>query len=182
MKTGLFIISFLLLTVAAFSQKYFTKNGTVSFQAGTALEDIDATNKSAASVFDAATGQIEFAVLIRGFELRRALMQEHFNENYMESNKYPKATFKGKISNLQSISFQKPGSYPATVSGVLEIHGVKKQVTANGTLQVSGTSVQALAKFPVIINDYNIAIPGIVRDKISQTAVVTVNCTYTPLH
>lgn len=127
MKTGLFIISFLLLSVAAFSQKYFTKNGTVSFQAGTALEDIDATNKSAASVLDAATGQIEFAVLIKGFEFRRALMQEHFNENYMESNKYPKAVFKGKITNLQSISFQKPGSYPAAVSGVLEIHGVKNR-------------------------------------------------------
>ncbi|MCD2424727.1 YceI family protein [Niabella pedocola] len=180
-KTALALCMLLVLAKAGLAQKYFTKNGTVSFEAGTALEDIIATNKTAASVLDAATGQIEFAVLIKGFEFRRALMQEHFNENYMESSKYPKAVFKGKIVNLTPALFQKPGNYPVTVKGVLEIHGVKKEITTSGSLAISGTTVQALAKFPVTIADYKIAIPGIVSDKIAKTAMVSVNCNYAVL-
>ncbi|WP_300601512.1 YceI family protein [Niabella sp.] len=180
-KTAFALCMLLLLANAGLAQKYFTKNGTVSFEAGTALEDIIATNKTTASVLDAATGQLEFAVLIKGFEFRRALMQEHFNENYMESSKYPKAVFKGKIVNLADVAFQKPGKYPVTVKGILEIHGVKKEVTASGSLTVSGVGVQALAKFPVTIADYNISIPGIVSDKIAKTAMVSVNCNYTVL-
>lgn len=182
MKKSFFIFcSFLLCTATGFAQKYFTKNGTVSFEAGTALEDIVATNKTAASVLDAATGQIEFAVLIKGFEFRRALMQEHFNENYMESSKYPRASFKGKIINIQSVSFQKPGTYPVTVKGTLEIHGVKKEMQTAGSLKVSGTAVQATARFVVTISDYKISIPGIVADKISKTATVAVRCNYSVL-
>jgi len=182
MKRVLFTVYILFMSVIATSaQKYFTKTGNVSFEAGTALEDIVATNKTAASVLDAATGQVEFAVLIKGFEFRRALMQEHFNENYMESSKYPKASFKGMIINIQAVSFQKAGNYPITVKGTLEIHGVKKEITTNGSLKVSGTTIQALAKFPVIISDYKITIPGIVRDKIAKTATVSVNCSYAVL-
>ncbi|MCF3110329.1 YceI family protein [Niabella sp. CC-SYL272] len=180
-KTALALCMLLVLAKAGFAQKYFTKNGTVSFEAGTALEDIIATNKTAASVLDAATGRIEFAVLVRGFEFRRALMQEHFNENYMESSKYPKSVFKGKIVNLGEISFQKPGNYPVTVRGTLEIHGVKKEITTTGSLRISGTSVLALAKFPVTIADYKISIPGIVSDKIAKTAMISVTCNYAVL-
>ncbi|MBZ4189016.1 YceI family protein [Niabella beijingensis] len=179
-KTALTICILIVSAAAVPAQRYFTKTGTISFEAGTALEDIEASNKSATSVFDAATGQLEFAVLVKGFEFRRALMQEHFNENYMESSKYPKAAFKGRM-NLQGISFQKPGSYPVTVKGTLELHGVKKEITTTGTLKVSGSTVQAIAKFPVTISDYNISIPGVVRDKIAKTALVAVNCNYSVL-
>ncbi|MGJ7031258.1 YceI family protein [Niabella hirudinis] len=182
MKQLAFTIYILFISLASVSaQKYFTKTGNISFEAGTALEDIVATNKAAASVLDAATGQIEFAVLIKGFEFRRALMQEHFNENYMESNKYPKATFKGTIVNIREVAFQKPGSYSVTVKGTLEIHGVKKEITTIGSIKVSGNAIQALAKLPVAISDYKIAIPGIVRDKIAKTATVSVNCNYSLL-
>lgn len=160
-------------------KKYFTKNGSISFQAGTALEDIDAINNAAASVFDVATGQIEFAVLIRGFEFKRALMQEHFNENYMESDKYPKTVFKGKIVNPDKVNFEKDGSYPVTVKGILDMHGIKKEIEASGTMTVSGQTVRANAGFTVLLSDYNIAIPGLVKDKISKTVAIRLDCVYT---
>ncbi|GAB3006196.1 hypothetical protein GCM10027051_01720 [Niabella terrae] len=182
MKKNLVILCLFLLHISTgTAQKYFTKNGTISFEAGTALEDIVATNKTAASVLDAATGQIEFAALIKGFEFRRALMQEHFNENYMESSKYPRASFKGKIINIRSVSFQKPGSYPVTIKGTLEIHGVKKEMQTEGSIKVSGATVEARARFVVTISDYKISIPGVVRDKISTTATVDVRCNYAVL-
>lgn len=164
----------------AFAQKYFTKTGIVSFSAGTALEDIDAVNKSATSVIDVATGKIEFAVLVKGFEFKRALMQEHFNENYMESSKYPKAVFKGTIT--EPINFSKPGTYTTTVKGIMEIHGIKKETIAKGTIKVGGQSVQVLSQFNLNTSDFKIAIPGVVKDKISPVVKVSVNCSYMPLN
>ncbi len=163
-----------------FAQKrYFTKSGVVSFQAGTALEDIDGTNKSATTVFDAATGQLEFAVLVKGFEFKSALMQEHFNENYMESGKYPKSVFKGKISDIDKVNFQKAGVYPVTVKGALEMHGVTKEVETSGVFKVlNDETLTSTAEFTVTLDDYKIAIPGLVKDKISKTAKIQVYCSY----
>ncbi len=179
----IFLAAAILLSasVALAQKKYFTKNGRISFQAGTALEDIDAVNNSAASVFDAATGQIEFAVLIRGFEFKRALMQEHFNENYLESDKFPKSVFKGKIVNADKVDFDKDGSYPIIVKGMLDMHGIKKEIEASGTLQVAGATVRAGAGFTVLLTDYNITIPGLVKDKISKTVSIKLDCNYSVL-
>jgi len=179
------IILFLVVTAAATTtnaQKYFTKNATVIFDAGTALEDVSAINKSGTSVSDAATGQFEFAVLIKGFEFKKALMQEHFNENYMESSRFQKSVFKGKITNLAAVNLQKPGTYPVTATGELEIHGVKRTVTCNGTLKTTGQGVQIAAKFNVVLSDYKIAIPGIVKDKIASVAKVSVSGSYAILN
>jgi len=182
MKKLFFAISALLLIHTSFAQKrYFTKTGTVSFQAGTALEDIDGTNKSTTTVFDASSGQIEFSLLVKGFEFKSALMQEHFNENYMESDKYPKSIFKGKITNIDKVNFQKEGNYPVTVKGTLELHGVTKDVETNGTFKVAGEGVESVAEFVVTLEDYKIAIPGVVKDKISKTAKIKVNCNYAVL-
>ena len=182
MKQMMVVIVSFVLTLPVFSQKrYFTKSGQINFAAGTAAEDIDGINKAATSVFDAATGQIEFAVLVKGFEFKRALMQEHFNENYMESNKFPKSVFKGKIVNIDKVNFQKDGSYPVTVKGVLDMHGVKKEVETNSTLKVNGETVQSDATFTVLLADYKIAIPSLVKDKISQTVTIKVNCNYNVL-
>jgi hypothetical protein len=182
MKQMMVVIVSFVLTLPVFSQKrYFTKSGQINFAAGTAAEDIDGINKAATSVFDAATGQIEFAVLVKGFEFKRALMQEHFNENYMESNKFPKSVFKGKIVNIDKVNFQKDGSYPVTVKGVLDMHGVKKEVETNSTLKVAGETVQSDATFTVLLADYKIAIPSLVKDKISQTVTIKVNCNYNVL-
>ena len=103
-------------------------------------------------------------------------MMEHFNENYMESDKFPKSIFKGKITNLDKINFSKDGTYPVNVKGVLEIHGVKKEVEANGQFKVSGETVIAIAEFEIVLEDYAITIPSLVKDKISKTARIKVNC------
>ncbi len=159
--------------------RYFTKTGSISFQAGTALEDIDGANKAATSVFDAGSGQLEFSLLVKGFEFKSALMQAHFNENYMESDKYPKSVFKGKIVNISTVNFKKPGEYPVTVKGTLEIHGVSKDVETTGMFKVlSDETVTSSATFSVILDDYKIAIPGLVKDKISKTAKINVYCSY----
>lgn len=182
MKQMLVAVILFVLTHPAFSQKrYFTKSGQTNFAAGTSVEDIDGINKSTTSVFDAVSGQIEFAVLVKGFEFKRALMQEHFNENYMESDKYPKSVFKGKIINIDKVNFQKDGSYPVTVKGVLDMHGVKKEIETTGTFKVTGETVHSDASFTVLLADYKIAIPSLVKDKISQTVTIKVNCDYNVL-
>ena len=177
MKYSIFITLIIFLLQPSFAQKrYFTKTGNVSFRAGTAIEDIDGLNKSTTCVFDASSGDIQFAILIKGFEFKSALMMEHFNENYMESDKFPKSIFKGKITNLEKINFLKDGTYPVNVKGVLEIHGVKKEVETNGQFKVLGETVVATAEFEIVLEDYAITIPNLVKDKISKTARIKVNC------
>ncbi len=159
--------------------RYFTKTGNVGFSAGTALEDIDGFNKSASSVFDAGTGQLEFALLVKGFEFKSSLMQEHFNENYLESDKYPKAVFKGAIVNIDKVNFQKAGEYAVAVAGVLTLHGVAREISTKAVFKVLGASaVTSTATFVITLEDYKIAIPGLVKDKISKTAKIKVDCNY----
>jgi polyisoprenoid-binding protein YceI len=177
------IIAFIITNVTGLfaQQRYFTKTGTINFTAGTPLEDIDAVNKSVTSVMDISTSQIEFAVLLKGFEFRRALMQEHFNENYVESEKYPKSTFKGKIIDAGKVDFKKHGTYPVTVKGTLEIHGVKKEIEVKGVIKVANSIISSDATFKIQLEDYGIKISGAVKDKISPTVEIKTDCTYQPL-
>lgn len=172
------LVTVLLVTIAfcAQSQKYFTRNGVIRFTAGTALEDIDAINRSVNAAFDPATGEIEFSLLVKGFEFRRGLMQEHFNENYMESEKLPKATFKGKSEELSKIDFKKDGNFPLNVKGILEIHGVKHEVQVIATVIIEKGIVTTKSKFNVEVADYGIKIPGAVKDKIATTVAIDVEC------
>src|SRR5437016_4448488 len=112
----------ILLTVQIQAQVFYTKSGRINFYSKAPLEDIEASNKTADCVLNISTGSIMFSVLIKGFEFQKALMQEHFNENYMESNKFPRATFKGTIVNLSEIDLSKPGNYPVRVKGQLTMH------------------------------------------------------------
>jgi hypothetical protein len=179
--TSCFILTIGFLINANAQTKYFTKTGTISFIAGTALEDIDAINKSVTSVFDASTGQIEFAVLIKGFEFKRGLMQEHFNENYLESEKYPKSIFKGMFVDIAQINFLKDGSYSTSVKGSLDIHHVKKEVEVPALIKVVNGVISSEASFKIVLENYKIKIPGAVKDKISPTAEIHINCTYKAL-
>lgn len=174
---------FLIFAICAFStiataQKYYTKNGNISFFSKTSMEDIQADNNQVMSVINTATGDLQFSVLIKSFHFKKALMEEHFNENYMESNKFPKATFKGVIADVSKVSFDKDGSYNVPVNGELTIHGVTKKVTTTGTINVSGGKISATAKFPVKVADYNISIPKVVQNNISETIDVSVNCSF----
>ena len=174
------LIALTLLGIAQFvpAQKLISKNGHIWFYSYTPLEEIEAHNNQVVSILDPATGTLQFNLLIKSFEFKRALMQEHFNENYMESDTYPKASFNGTITNIDKINFKQDGTYTADVSGDLTIHGVTKKVTVSGTITVSGSSVSAKAKFEAVPQDYNIAIPDVVKEKFAKVMDVHVDVTY----
>jgi hypothetical protein len=173
----IYLISFLWLLSSATvlgQGKYYTKTGKISFSSKAPMEDIDAVNKTAAVILDAKSGALQFLVLMKGFEFPKALMQEHFNENYVESNKYPKAEFKGAILNNNSIDYTKDGEYSAQVKGQLTIHGVTKELEAPATVRINKGLVEATSLFTIRLSDYAITIPSIVKDKISNNVKVTV--------
>jgi hypothetical protein len=165
-------------TVAVWAQTYMTRTGKVYFNATTknSPEVVEAKNNEVACIVDAKNGDVRFQVLINSFKFERATMQEHFNENYMESSKYPKSDFKGTISNLTEINFTKDGTYNARVSGKLTMRGITKDVSVPGTVAVKGKTIVIKAKFPVVLKDYNISIPGLVADKLDKTASVAIDC------
>jgi hypothetical protein len=160
------------------AQDYMTRRGQVSFFSKTPMENIDATNNEVASALNAKTGEIGFAILIKSFHFERALMEEHFNENYMESDNIPKATFKGTVANISAVNFGKDGTYAVTVDGDLTIHGVTKKVSVPGSIVISGGLPQVTAKFKVAPKDYNIKIPSLVAEKIAESMSVSVDCKY----
>lgn len=169
-------LAFVALASAATAQsKYFTKTGHVSFYSDGPMEKILAHNYKATSVVDASTGAMEFAMLMKAFEFEKALMQEHFNENYVESGKFPKATFKGKVENIGSINFAKDGTYNVKVKGDMTIHGVTKAVETDGKFIVKGGVISAKSEFNIKLADYGIQIPGAVTGKIAETVKITVN-------
>jgi hypothetical protein len=181
MKQLVIIIFLLANGYTANAQKYMTKNGFIGFYSKTSMEEIKADNNQVAGVIDAGTGDMVFQVLIKSFHFERALMEEHFNENYMESEKYPKSTFKGKITNLSSVDFSKNGTYDVTVDGDLTIHNVTNKVSMKGTLEVITGGINASSKFNIVPEDYKIEIPGVVREKINKNLEVTVSMKYTPV-
>lgn len=161
-------IATLCLSLSGTAQKYFTRSGYLGFFSKTSMEDIKADNNKVTFVIDAATGQIEISALQTAFEFEKALMQEHYNENYVESEKYPKATFKGKLENIGAIQFTKDGVYQTKAVGELSIHGVTKTVSIPATITVKGGVITAEAKFSVSCKEYNIEIPAAVKDNIND--------------
>lgn len=175
MKKYSILLAALLLAAPAFSQRYMTRTGKVSFFSSTPMENIEAVNNETACALDAGSGEVVFQVPIKSFKFEKALMQEHFNENYMESDKFPKAEFKGKLANPGAVSFGKDGRYDVKVAGKLTIHGVTRDVTLPGTVTVKGKDVTANSAFKVRTADYGIKIPGVVAGKIANEIEVTVN-------
>jgi len=131
---------------------------------------------------DVATGKMEFAVLIKAFQFEKALMQEHFNENYLESDKYPKSTFKGEITNIKSVDFSKDGEYEVNVKGELTIHGETKAIEAPGKIIVKNGNVTANSSFEVAVADFNISVPAVVRDNIAKIVRIDVSVNYEELN
>ena len=145
------------------------------------MEDIEAINKSVVTLLDTKTGDIQFAVLMKGFEFKKALMQEHFNKDYVESDKFPKAEFKGQVTNNSEINYTANGTYTAKVKGKLTVHGETKDTETTGTITVKDGKLTVNSVFNVLVADYKITIPKLYRDNISKTIKVTVDCTLTSL-
>jgi hypothetical protein len=179
MKKWYFILAALCIVQLSEAQNIFiTKKGQISFFSKTPLENIDAVNNEVSSVLNTQNGEIAFAVLVKGFHFERALMEEHFNENYMESDKMPKSMFKGKINDFSSVNVAKDGSYNVSVEGELTVHGVTKKITIPGTIIVKAGQLQVTSKFKVDPKEYAITIPSLVADKIAETINVSVDCKY----
>jgi len=175
MKKLFFIFAFALVDTSVFAQKYMTRTGRVTFYSATSMENIQAINNEVAAVADAGSGELIFQVPIKSFKFEKALMQEHFNENYMESDKFPKAEFRGSISEPAKVKYTQDGSYNATAKGKMTIHGVSRDIVVPGTINVKGRDVTFNAKFKVRSADYGIKIPSLVEGKIAKEIDVTVN-------
>jgi polyisoprenoid-binding protein YceI len=175
------LAGFVLFVTAANAQdRYFTKTGQINFYSKSPLEDITAKNNTVTAVLDAKSGAMQFSVPMKGFEFEKKLMQEHFNENYVESDKYPKADFKGTVANNTAVNYAKDGTYNVTVKGKLTIHGVTKDVEAPGTIKVGSGKVDAASTFNIKLSDYNISIPSVVKDKVSNAIKINVDTSLEP--
>ncbi len=161
--------------------KYFTRTGTIRFFSAAPLEDIEARNQLAGAVVDVQSGQLAFTVLMKEFQFPNKLMQTHFNENYVESEKYPKATFTGQLVDFQAGTLAGGGPQPARVAGDLTIHGVTRRVQVPGTLEQQGGRLLVNARFAVAPADYNIEIPALVRAHLAKSVDVTVALACDPL-
>ncbi len=177
-----YILNIILIALVSnniFSQtSYFTKSGKIDFFSKTAVENNEASNNQVVSTLKTETGELNFGVLIKSFKFKNALMEEHFNENYMESTKFPKATFKGKITNITAINFGKNGTYTANVTGELMIHGVTKEISTTAQIEVKDKTFNAVSSIIVKPADYNIQIPELVREKIAKDVSIDININY----
>lgn len=171
------IAAFAAMSFTTFQTKvYSTKSGVVTFSATGGVEQIEAKN-SQVTCKVSNTGQIVFLMLIKGFKFDNSLMEDHFNENYMESTKFPKAEFKGNITNIAAVDFSKDGTYKISVTGDLTIHGVAKKTAANGTITVKSGKVSLEGSFKLKVKDFGIK-GEYIGDKIASEVSTTVNCKF----
>lgn len=158
------------------AQKYQAEQTHILFYSDAPLEDISATNTKASSILNVQNNDIVFSVNIRDFKFEKKLMQEHFNEKYLESEKFPRATFSGKLLNFEA---SQPAIQTVKAKGKLTIHGVTKDVEITGTAQ-AGEKIILKSKFMVMLADYKIKIPQLVWKNIAEQVEVTVEFTYKP--
>lgn len=165
---------FLLVSVKlTTAQIYMTRNGFIGFYSKTPMENIRAENKQVYAVIDAGKKNLAFSLLVKGFTFRKELMQEHFNENYIESDKYPKSNFVGSYSG--DVDTGKNGTYPVQVKGQLTLHGVTQSIDVPGTIEVANGRLLTTSSFKLSPSLFNIKIPSIVREKIEQQIDVKVS-------
>lgn len=175
--TALLVIA---ITINANAQLYKGKAdaSTVSFFSKSPLEDIEAVNKKVTVVIKTTTNDIQFGVPMIGFKFPKPLMEEHFNENYVESTKYPTSIFKGKIN--ETIDYTKDGEHKVTVKGTLELHGITKEIEVQGVLTVKGSEIIISANFKIKVADYNIKVPSLYVQNIAEIVDVKVNAVLEP--
>jgi polyisoprenoid-binding protein YceI len=171
------VTGLLMISMVANAQLYVTQSGIVSFFSKTVMENIDATNKQVKTILNT-KGDLVFLIANTEFNFPNKLMQEHFNEKYIESEKYPQSAFKGKIN--EAFDLTKPGEYVVTATGKLNIHGVEQERTINGKIVVRDNEVQLIAVFKVKLIDHQIQVPKLVMAKIAEEVEVKVDCSLLP--
>lgn len=162
---------------SAVAQKFISEKSTVTFYSKATIEDIAARNEKSLAMLDAGTGDVACSIPIKDFIFEKSLMQEHFNEKYMESEKYPKASFQGKVNG-----FAKGSAGPQAVNAVgkLTLHGVTRDVDVPGTLEMKGDRILLNAKFMVTLDDYGVKRPQVLWKNIAEAVEVTLDFTLKP--
>ncbi|MEO7977025.1 YceI family protein [Flavobacterium sp.] len=169
------LIPLLLSSFFVFAQeKAITKSGTITIEASVpSFQPVRGTNANVTFVLNERTGEIASLALMKGFDFEMALMEEHFNENYMETNEFPKAVFRGKIEKFDTNSLT--GDYQDyVIKGKLELHGKTKDVTANAKITKSGSRITLLADFSVNTSDFDIPIPSLIKYKLDNKVNIEV--------
>jgi len=172
------LVLFLCIVLAAINTSaqnvYSTKTGNSTFFSKAPLEDIDAHNDKVGAVLNITTNEVKVVVSIKNFEFKKALMQEHFNDDYLESDKYPDATYNGKIN--ETVDYAKDGVTEVITTGKIKIHNVEKEVTNKGTVTVKNGIITIHSEFYIALKDYNITIPRMVFKNIAENILVKVDC------
>ena len=159
-----------LVSSANAQERFLTKKGMISFFSETPIENIEAQNNQVLSIVDATSGKMAIAILMKSFMFKKALMQEHFNENYVESDKYPKATFKGDIIDFDSIT---TSEITTAITGDLTIHGKTKQITIDAVTKKTDEVIQMKGNFFINLTDFDVKIPSVVKNNISEKIKVS---------
>lgn len=178
--TIIFLLLAICLSARSQDTLWFTRTGHIYFISHTDIIDIDANHYQSGSFLNIRSGEIVFTLLMKSFEFTLPLAEEHFNENYVESEKYPKATFKGKIQDFDPAKLLPDTDYPVIVRGELSMHGVTATVTEKGTLRRSGNEIRAESKFTILLDTYRIKVPAIVEDRVAKEIPVEVRMKYEP--
>jgi hypothetical protein len=177
-KFLLIALLFHVFALAGYAQKFTIEKGVITFFSDAAIEDITAENTVVGSLFNGTTGELAYIVKIKDFKFHKSLMREHFNEKYLESEKYPKSTFQGKLTGFKP---NVTGEQKVKATGKLSIHGVTKDVDIPGTIQFANGKAIMKSKFMVKLADYKVTIPKIVWQNIAEEVEVKVEFTYKPI-
>lgn len=182
MKKKLIILLLAVLSLhTANAQKLLTKEGTIDIFSQTSLFTIEAKNQKVASILNMETGEVVASTLVRSFKFKEALVEEHFNENYMESHKFPKSVFKGKIVNFNAFDLSKNGTYLVDIEGSLTMHGETRTEKLSGKLFVENGKTRAVAETVVSLKNYKIEIEDSYKDRIKDEIKLIIEFDYSPM-
>jgi polyisoprenoid-binding protein YceI len=180
-KLALLLFGLSIISASFSQQNYMTRSGYLKFYSHTAIEDITAENNDVGSIINSTNGEVVITLKMTDFKFEKKLMQEHFNENYVESEKFPKATFKGFITDNEKVDYSTKGVYEVSVSGDMTIHGVTNEVSSKGTIEVIKNGIIAKTKFMLNPENYDIKIPKVVRKNIAENMEIIADMKYSSM-
>lgn len=165
----------ILFNVFCYGQRYVVEGGSIAFFSKATIEDIKSENKRVSSIFNVSSGSVAFSMPIREFVFEKQLMQEHFNDKYMESDRIPSSTFAGIITGYD---LNTTGEQQVRAKGKLTVHGITKEIDVPGTFQLHEGRITLKSTFKIKLEDYEIRIPKLLWQNIAEQVEVTVNLTY----
>ncbi len=171
----------IIFSTQVYSQKYKTIEGQIEIFSQTPVFTIEGKDKKVASIVDFSNGEIVATTLVRSFNFKQALVEDHFNENYMQSDQFPRAFFKGNITNFKDVDLKKNGEYKITIKGNLTIHGTTNPIEVPGTITVADGKVIGKTEFPVSLAGYKIHVEETYKDAIKDEIKLTINFDYLPI-